>query len=116
MSGGLGWIRTINLPIQRRALCWLSYKALLVERNPGLAPGKNGFAIRRLDAFGMSRVENGETSGICTRHDGFHRAGCCSYIMASIEKWIRPFDALRFAHGLRLSKIPSVSRNSARPE
>jgi hypothetical protein len=32
---------------------------------------------------------NGETSGICTRHDGFHRAGCCSYIMVSIEKWIR---------------------------
>ena len=26
-NGCLGWIRTINLPIQRRALCKLSYKA-----------------------------------------------------------------------------------------
>ena len=27
MSGGPGWICTINLPIQSRALCWLSYRA-----------------------------------------------------------------------------------------
>ena len=27
MSGGPGWIRTINLPIQSRALHWLSYRA-----------------------------------------------------------------------------------------
>jgi hypothetical protein len=46
-------------------------------------------AIRRLHDFGMSRGKEGETSGICTRHDGFHRTGCCSYIMVSIEEWIR---------------------------
>ena len=27
-----------------------------VERAPGLAPGKSGFAIRRLDDFGIARV------------------------------------------------------------
>jgi hypothetical protein len=26
-----------------------------VERAPGLAPGKSGFAIRRLDGFGIAR-------------------------------------------------------------
>ena len=27
-----------------------------MERDPGLAPGKSGFAIRRLDGFGIARV------------------------------------------------------------
>ena len=34
MSGGPGWIRTINLPIQSRALRWLSYGAMI--RQPDL--------------------------------------------------------------------------------
>ena len=34
--GGPGWIRTINLPIQSRALCWLSYRAVKWSRLPVL--------------------------------------------------------------------------------
>ena len=30
-----------------------------MERAPGLAPGKSGFAIRRLDGFGIARVKWG---------------------------------------------------------
>ena len=37
--------------------------------------------VRRLR---LARDESGETNGIRTRCDGFHRAGCCSYIMVSI--------------------------------
>ena len=37
-----------------------------VERAPGLAPGKGGFAIRRLDDFGIARID-GVTAGIRTR-------------------------------------------------
>ena len=84
MSGGLGWIRTINLPIQSRALCWLSYKALKWSETPVLHRVR---ASLRSAASTSSAclAGSGETSGICTRHDGFHRAGCCSYIMVSIE-------------------------------
>ena len=42
-----------------------------LERAPGLAPGKDGFAIRRLDGFGIARVKSGETNGICTRTAAF---------------------------------------------
>ena len=38
-----------------------------VERAPGLAPGKGGFAVRRLDDFGIARVVKGVTAGIRTR-------------------------------------------------
>ena len=36
-----------------------SAKPAEMERAPGLAPGKSGFASRRLDCFGIARV-NGE--------------------------------------------------------
>ncbi len=90
-NGGLGWICTINLPIQRRALCSLSYKALEVEAHPGLAPGKSVLQTDGSTALPCAprSCESGETSGIRTRHDGFHRAECCCYIMISIWKWIR---------------------------
>ena len=61
MSGGPGWIRTINLPIQRRALCWLSYKA-----------------------NNWMRIESGETNGIHTRATAFTEPDAASYIMISI--------------------------------
>ena len=38
-----------------------------MERAPGLAPGKGGFAIRRLDGFGIARFGFGVTAGIRTR-------------------------------------------------
>ena len=38
-----------------------------VERAPGLAPGKSGIAIRRLDDFGIARFLVGVTAGIRTR-------------------------------------------------
>jgi hypothetical protein len=37
-----------------------------MERAPGLAPGKGGFAIRRLDSFGIARFCDGVTAGIRT--------------------------------------------------
>ena len=37
-----------------------------MERAPGLAPGKSRFAIRRLDDFGIARID-GVTAGIRTR-------------------------------------------------
>ena len=42
-----------------------------MERAPGLAPGKSGFASRRLDDFGIARVKVGETNGIRTRTTAF---------------------------------------------
>ena len=55
----------------RSALC---HSAVLLlnddpemERAPGLAPGKSGFASRRLDDFGIAReVEIGGPGWICT--------------------------------------------------
>ena len=163
MSGGPGWIRTINLPIQSRALFWLSYRATIrqpelhrsladtsgvrrsqrfggiemvgqigaapsispirtariavflvpdevveprgiaprstqchcvvlllddgpeMERAPGLAPGKSGFASRRLDDFGIARVlRDGETDGCCPRSTIFTGSNAGYYITASI--------------------------------
>jgi hypothetical protein len=55
-----------------------------MERAPGLAPGKSGFAIRRLDDFGIARIENGETNGIRTRTTAFTEPDADSYIMVSI--------------------------------
>jgi hypothetical protein len=55
-----------------------------MERDPGLAPGKSGFAIRRLDVFGMSRGKSGDQwdlhptrrlsqSRMLLLHHGLHR-------------------------------------------
>lgn len=35
---------------------YLRFGGVEMERAPGLAPGKSGFAIRRLDDFGIARV------------------------------------------------------------
>ena len=51
MSGGPGWIRTINLPIQSRALCWLSYRATI--RQPELHRSlADTSGVRRYQRFG----------------------------------------------------------------
>ena len=42
------------------------------------APGKSGFASRRLDDFGIARVWKWGGQRDSHPHDGFHRAGCCS--------------------------------------
>lgn len=58
-----------------------------VEAHPGLAPGKSVLQTDGSTALPCApRSESGETSGIRTRHDGFHRAECCCYIMISIWK------------------------------
>ena len=51
MSDGPGWIRTINLPIQSRALCWLSYRATI--RQPELHRSlADTSGVRRYQRFG----------------------------------------------------------------
>jgi hypothetical protein len=70
----------------RKMLCvvLLSNDGPEMERAPGLAPGKSGFAIRRLDGFGIARMENGETNGTRTRTTAFTEPDADSYIMVSI--------------------------------
>ena len=46
---------------------FLRFGGVEVERAPGLAPGKGGVAIRRLDGFGIARFGFGVTAGIRTR-------------------------------------------------
>ena len=49
-----------------------------MERAPGLAPGKSGFADRRLDDFGIARVwfwKWGDRP-VLPRFDDLHRIGC----------------------------------------
>jgi hypothetical protein len=69
-----------------------------LERAPGLAPGKSGFAIRRLVGFRIARMKKWGDQRDLHPHDGFHRAGCCSYIMVSIttceRKWPKREDML----------------------
>ena len=56
-----------------------------MERAPGLAPGKGGFASRRLDDFGIARVlRNGEADGCCPRSAIFTGSNAGCYITASI--------------------------------
>ena len=62
MSGGPGWIRTINLPIQSRALCWLSYRATI--RQPELHRSlADTSGVRRYQRFGG--IGNGRAPGCC---------------------------------------------------
>ena len=86
-----------NLRVRSAALYTLSYGsieewcagAMKVERTPGLAPGKIGFAIRRLDDFGIARIlESGEVDGCCPRSAIFTGSNAGCYITTSIDKWI----------------------------
>lgn len=61
-----------------------------LERAPGLAPGKSGFAIRRFVCFGIARMKGGETSGIHTRTTAFTEPDAARYIMVSIWKVVLP--------------------------
>ena len=66
MSGGPGWIRTINLPIQSRALCWLSYRATI--RQPELHRSlADTSGVRRYQRFGGIEMDGhpGAAPSIC---------------------------------------------------
>ena len=60
-----------------------------MERAPGLAPGKSGFAIRRLDDFGIARVLKWGGRRVLPPFGDLHR----------IECWL-------LHHGLHLKEIP----------
>jgi hypothetical protein len=47
-----------------------------VERAPGLAPGKGGFAIRRLDGFGIARVVKWGDRRVLPPFGDLHRIEC----------------------------------------
>ena len=71
LSNCLGWIRTINLPIQRRALCWLSYKA-----------NKLGCALKVGRPTGFTPARRLSQSRMLLLHHGLHltkNGGCVRY-------------------------------------
>ena len=75
MSGGPGWIRTINLPIQSRALHWLSYRATI--RQPELHRSlADTSGVRRFQRFGG--IENGRAPRCCPEYLADpNGADCC---------------------------------------
>lgn len=67
----------------------LSYGSGLVEmeRVPGLAPGKNGFAVRRFDDFGITRMGGWGKWGdrrVLPPLGDLHRSNAGCYITVSI--------------------------------
>ena len=52
--------------VRSAACCLLHHAERVLERRPGLAPGKNWFASSRLDGFGMRRMKSGTPGRICT--------------------------------------------------
>ena len=84
-----------------------------MERAPGLAPGKSGFAIRRLDDCGIARIESGEANGICTRTTAFTVPAAADYIMASIGSSGRRCPGMvSFTRGVHCWPLPRRKRCS----
>ena len=58
-----------------------------MDTHPGLAPGKIGFADRRLVDFAMCVSEIGQVRGTCTHPAGFTGLNAAGYII-TWENWI----------------------------
>jgi hypothetical protein len=67
------------LPTDRSAIsAWMEWKW---DTHPGLAPGKIGFADRRLVDFALCVNETGQVRGTCTHPAGFTGLNAAGYII-----------------------------------
>lgn len=80
-SASLQWARTRRLREQQ-----LLSSSGLMDTRPGLAPGKSGFADRRLVYCGMRVVMKWRGVPVMLRPRECHRLECCCYTIAPLGK------------------------------